>query len=695
MKRLTLWLCCLSFAVSADEGMWTYNNFPSSRVQQKYGFTPTQSWLDHVRLSSARLAGGCSGSFVSPNGLVMTNHHCAHDCIEQLSTAQKDFVASGFYAKTVADEVRCPEIEINQLLKITNVTAQIGAATRGLSGQQYKEAQLAATAKIEKDCATSDALRCEVVPLYHGGEYDLYQYRRFSDVRLVFAPEFAIAFFGGDPDNFEFPRYDLDVSFLRVYDNGKPAQLEQYLPWNTQGAKEGDLTFVSGNPGQTSRLLTVAELEYERDVYLPRRLFRLAEQRGMITEFQKRGPEQKRHSTELLFGVENSYKGLRGRLEALLDKGFFQQKLDAERRLREKVARKPQYAHAWDAIAQAEAQHKALQTRLALLEGENPRQFGPVAQAFDSDNFKRARLIVRFAEEIQKPNEQRLKEYGDSKIPALKQEMLSTAPLFDDFEIARLTLSLTQMREKLGADDPFVRKVLGKQSPAQVAQDVIAHTRVKDVAFRKQLVEGGKAAIDSSNDPLIRLVELTDPDSRAVRKKFEDEIESVLKKNDELVAKATFEAYGTSTYPDATFTLRLSYGQVKGYNEGDRHIAPITVMAGAFDRATGQDPFALPQSWLAAQKKIAGNTPMDFVTDNDIIGGNSGSPVVSQQGEAIGLVFDGNIESLAGEYGFDPALNRTVAVSTAALTEALDKIYGAQRVLEELRGGHGPAAGSR
>ena len=677
-------LILASSIAHADEGMWTYNNFPSDKVKQKYGFESTQQWLDHVRLSSLRLAQGCSASLVSPNGLVMTNHHCAHQCIEQLSNAQKDYVASGFFARTEKEEVKCPVLEANQLTQITDVTDRVRAALKGLEGKQYNDALKAEMSKIEKECATSDDVRCDVVSLYHNGIFNLYKYRRFQDVRLVFAPEFAIAFFGGDPDNFNFPRYDLDVSFLRIYEGDRPAKTEHYFKWSPEGARDGDLAFVSGNPGGTSRLNTVAQLEYQRDVALPANLLRLAELRGLLTDFADRGPEFKRISSPLLFGTENSLKGLFGRYQSLLDKAFFASKVAAEQAFRSKInldpAKKRTYGSAWDAIAKAEVDLKNIRRPLVYLEQ---------GAGFQSQLFSIAKTLVRTSEELPKPNEKRLREYADSAMPAVKQRLFSSAPIYDDLEIATLAFSLTKLREMLGPDDPAVRKVLGKDSPKEIATSLVKGTQLKDVKLRKALFEGGKKAVDASNDPMIQLARKIDPDARAIRKHYEDDIESVEKKNQELIAKANFEIYGTSNYPDATFTARVSYGQVKGWIENGKPVNPITTMAGAFERNTGRDPFALPASWLAAKSKLNLGTPMNFCTDNDIIGGNSGSPMVNKNGEIIGLVFDGNIHSLGGEYGFDPALNRTVAVHSAALIEALGKIYGANRIIEELRSQQG------
>ena len=682
MKRwIAAWTLSMTPVCLADEGMWLLNQFPSASVQAKYGFSPSQAWLDKVRLSSARLAGGCSASFVSPQGLVMTNHHCAHSCIEQLSTADKDFVKNGFQAARAEDELRCPEMEVNQLTGIKDVTEELNAATKGLEGKAFNDALKAGMTRLEKACATAEDVRCDVVTLFQGGRYHLYTYRRFQDVRLVFAPEFAIAFFGGDPDNFMFPRYDLDLTFLRVYRDGKPVKMENYFPWSPSGAREGELTFVSGHPGRTSRNLAISELENLRDYALPERLFRLSELRGMLTEFQKRGPEQARTSNSMLFGVENGLKALKGRREALVDAAFFATKREAEHALRAKVAADPalqaKYGKAWDDLARAVAAGRDLRKPLGMLEG---------GQGFMSDYFGLARMLVRAAAELPQPNERRLREYTDAQLPQLKQQLFSDAPIHDELEVALMTFSLTKLREALGPDAPVVRQVLGKDSPAAVAARLVGGTGLRDLAVRRALFEGGQAAVAASKDPFIQLVLAVDPEARAVRKRYEDEVESVLKKNSELVAKARFAVEGTSGYPDATFTLRLSYGSVEGYQESGVRVAPLTSLAGAFKRHTGSDPFALPSRWLAAREKLALDTPFDMATSNDIIGGNSGSPVINKDAQIVGLIFDGNIQSLGGDYGFDPAVNRAVAVHSAGILEALDKIYGATRLLEELRG---------
>jgi Peptidase S46 len=679
LPRLLAVLLAVPSLASADEGLWTFDAFPSAKVQAAYGFSPTPEWLEHVQLSSVRLARGCSGSFVSEQGLVMTNHHCAHSCVEQLSTGGKDLVKDGFLARTQADEPKCPDVEVNQLVRISDVTARVRAATKGASGDEYEKALRAETARIERECQTSDDLRCDVVTLYQGGLHHLYTYRRFQDVRLVFAPELAIAFFGGDPDNFMFPRYDLDVAFLRVYQGGKPARMKDWFRWSSHGAQAGELTFVTGHPGGSSRSLTVAELQYQRDAALPDRLLSLAELRGLLHGFQLLGEEQKRISTAHLFYIENSYKALRGELEALQDAEFFRSKVAAEASLRADIAKEPERGArvlpAFEAVERAEKRLREIRVELNALE-----------HGFRySDLFGMARNLVRAAEERPKPNEVRLREYRESNLPFLTQGLFSEAPIYPELEKLLLGHALEKARERLGPDHPAVKKLLGKESPAELAARVVDGTQLRDVAARRKLWEGGAAAVAATPDPLIALALAIDPDARAIRKAFEDEVEAVVKKNHEFIADARFALQGRSNYPDATFTLRLSYGQVKGWKEGTREVPPFTTLAGAYERATGRDPFALPESWLRTKDRLDLGTRFDFTTTNDILGGNSGSPVVNRNAEIVGLAFDGNIHSLGGDYGFDPAKNRAVAVHSDALLEALSKIYGAQRIVDELR----------
>jgi hypothetical protein len=703
MKRLPLAAAltlCLSSAF-ADEGMWTFNNFPAAKVGQAYGFTPDQAWLDHVRMASVRIAGGCSASLVSAQGLVMTNHHCARSCIENVSgLTHKDYNRDGFLARTTADEARCPGMEMNQLVAITDVTKRVQDATKAATPETFNDVQKATLAAIEKECGTTDDVRCEVVSLYQGGRYDLYKYRRYQDVRLVFAPEDRIAFFGGDPDNFNFPRYDLDVSMVRIYgSDGKPLHDAEHLAWSDGKLKDGDLTFVSGNPGGTSRDLTMAQFDDERDDKLVRDIAYRSELRGYVTQYQERGAEERRQSNDILFSTENGLKVFKGRHEALADTAFHDELAANEKAFRAKVMADPALAQAyggvWDAIAELVRKDQMYRTEYMALE-RGIRY---------SSLFTIARNLVRHGDEMAKPNGERLREFGESRLPQMKAATLVNEPIYDELEISILTWSLTQMRAELGPDHPIVKRVFGKRSPAQIATDAVKHTRLKELqvdaqgnaigGYRKALYDGGKPAVDASHDPMIELARALDPDARAIRKKVETEVDGPLKRQQELLAKARFAVYGDSRYPDATFTLRLSYGTVKGWKEGDHPVAPFTTLAGAFDRATGADPFQLPDSWVKNKRRLDLSTPMNFVTTNDIIGGNSGSPLVNRKGEVAGLIFDGNIHSLGGDYGYDPALNRAVAVDSAALLEAMDKVYGAGRLVKELKGSPADSVAAR
>lgn len=668
---------CSSFA-SADEGMWTLNNFPSTKVKTKYGVDISKDWLQKVMKSSARIAGGCSASFVSANGLVMTNHHCVQSCIEQLSTASKDFIKTGFYAKSASNEVKCPAVEINRLVEITDVTKHVQDFTKNATGKEFYDKLKAVTSRLEKDCAgDSDKVRCDVVSLYRGGQYHLYRYERYQDVRLVFAPEFAAAFFGGDPDNFNFPRYDLDVSFVRVYENNTPVKTQDYYRWSAKGPQENELSFVVGNPGSTSRLMTVADLKFLREHSMLDSLLMLSEQRGILTEFAQRGPEQKRISAGRLFGTENALKARKGRFAVLMDPKFLKDKMKSEKQLRDKVNASPKlkklYGDAWNEVDEAYKNYLKVYDEMDAVE----------RNGLGSRLFEIAKTLVRVSTETAKPNETRYPEYADARLPYLKQNLLSSAPIYDEFEITMMTFALSKVRERLGTDHPVVKKMLGKKSPQDVATELVKGTRLHDVKTREALLNGGRKAVEASNDPMIKYFLALDADARRTRDYFDEFVEGKLKHASEKIAKAQFAVYGDKLYPNATFSMRISYGQVKGWEENGKAVNPLTNFEGAFERHTGHEPYALPETWFDA-KKLNLTTSLNFSSTNDIIGGNSGSPVINKDSEIIGLIFDGNIHSLGGDYGYDEAKNRAVSVSSNGIMEALKQIYSAERIVEEI-----------
>lgn len=664
--------------IQADEGMWTFDNFPSKTVGTKYGFTPAQAWLDHVRMSSLRIAGGCSASFISPNGLVMTNHHCVVDCVEQLSTPQQNFVDTGFTAKTAAEERKCPDFELDQLVQIRDVTADVQGAIAGKAGDEANKALHAKEAELQQSCGSDPGVRCDVVSLYHGGVYDLYRYKRYTDVRLVFAPEFSVAQFGGDPDNFNFPRFDFDIGVLRAYEGDKPAATPAYLHWSANGSKDGDLVFVSGNPGGTSRELTMSQMDFERDNFFPNVLPNLAEYRGQLAQFVRRGPEQAREANQDLFFVENSFKALFGEQQALLDPQFMAVKQQQEQDLRTKVVNDPKlqpYASAWDDIAKIQKVREQLYTRRLRLS----------SRAFRGGLLGYAVTLVQAAEERAKPNRDRLPEYTDQALVRVQQGLSAPVPIYKDLEELSLAFGFTYVRRDLGADDAFVRKLLGKESPEQLAHRLVSGTRLDDPKTREELYKGGQAAVTASTDPMIRFAATINDDLLAVRKDYEARVDAPTRSAAERIAKARFAVYGTSVDPDATFTPRLSYGTVKGFEDAEgKFVQPYTNIAGLFERATGAPPYALPQSWLNAKSSLNLSLPMNLSTDNDIIGGNSGSPLIDKDAHVVGLIFDGNIFSLGGNYGFDAAKNRSVAVDSRALLEGMQKVYHLDRIVSEI-----------
>jgi hypothetical protein len=687
MKRLLPVLILLaallasSFAF-ADEGMWLFNAFPKDKVKAKYGFEPAQAWLDHVRLSSVRFNNGGSGSFVSPDGLTFTNHHVGATCIQQLSTGGKDYMKTGFYAKTQAEEAKCPDLELNVLVGIEDVTPKVKAAAKPeMTAAQAGQAQRAAMAGIEKECATSTGLRCDVVTFYSGEVYNLYKYKKYTDVRLVFAPEFEAAFFGGDPDNFTYPRYDLDISFFRIYENDKPVHLDNYLRWSPTGVKDGDLIFVSGNPGSTGRLKTMSQLEFFRDVDYPSRLENYTRRINLLQKFSEESEENARIAKEDIFGLQNAFKAYTGYLGGLKDTEAMAKKAADEQEQRQAFkAKHPNAPDPWAEIDQSMKVQREIYLPLTYVERR---------RGFNSELARIARDLVRAAEERAKPNGERLREYRDSALPSLELQLFSSAPIYKNLETVTLADSLLQMKEALGADNPVVTTVLGGKSPEEVAKAVISGTKLEDIALRKQLYEGGEAAIQSSTDPLIALMRSVEPEARAVRKRYDDEVDAVERTDGAAIAKLRFAKSGFTEPPDATFTLRLSYGAVKGYTENGKKIPYLTTLGGAFQHAaehSNKDPYHLPESWTDAKPKLKLSTPLNYVSTADIIGGNSGSPTVNKAGEVVGIIFDGNIQTLEWNFFYSDKVARAVHVDSRGIREALQTIYNATGLVNELTG---------
>ena len=681
-----------STLASADEGMWLYNEPPKDKIKFKYGFELTQKWLDHVRLSSVRFNNGGSGSFVSPDGLTFTNHHVGAGCVQQLSTEGHDYIKTGFYAKTQAEEAKCPNLELNQLVGIEDVTVKINAGLKpGMAAAEMGQAQRAAMSQVEKDCSTTTGLRCDVVIFYSGQVYNLYKYKKYTDVRLVFAPEFDIAFFGGDPDNFTYPRYDLDITFFRVYENGKPAHLDNYLQWSSTGVKDGDLIFVSGHPGNTGRMLTMAQLEFLREVQYPSLLKLYARRVALLQNFSRQSEENARIAKETIFGLQNSQKAVIGSQSGLLDKAIMDKKAADEARIRSGFKSDSKNAGTqdpWSEIALAMKVQQSIYPNLTYL--ERLRGFsGHLAQT--------ARILVRAAEERPKLNAERLREFRDSALPSLEQQLFSTEPIYKQLELVLLTDSLSEMQNALGKDNANVQKVLQGKPPADAAKALIANTKLDDVAVRKQLYEGGQAAVEASSDPLIVAMRAIEPSALAVRKEFDDKVESVTRRDGTIIAEARFAQNGFDQPPDATFTLRLSYGAVKGYQENGKAIPFATDIGGAYEHAAehnSQPPYNLPESWMKSKPNLNLKTPLNFVSTADIIGGNSGSPTVNTKGEVVGIIFDGNIQSLTWNFAYSDVQGRAVSVDSRGIQEALRRIYGAATLADELMGNKAGAAGA-
>ena len=666
--------------LAADDGIWLFNQFPKQTVKQKYGFDVTDQFLDRMRAGTVRFYGIASGSFVSPSGLLFTNHHVASECIQQLGSKEHDYMANGFSAKTEAEEQKCPDLEADVLLSMTDVTANVREGVQpNAPAAEAARLRRANTARIEKECAASGGNRCEVVTLYSGEQFHLYRYKKYTDIRLVFAPETDVAAFGGDTDNFTYPRYCLDIVFFRAYEGGRPASTPDYLRWSKEGVKDGELIFVPGSPGSTGRLNTMAQLEFFRDESYPFVWSQLGSLIKALKAYSAKSAENERVAADSLANQQNSFKAYTGFLAGLRDPKLMAAKGQEEKELRNAVAKDPKmnesFGKAWDQLSAAYGEYREFFKQYWMLESFAGR---------GSDLFGIARNVSRLAEERGKPNEQRMREYRDSALPGVEASLFAEVPIVDSMEVVALTNYLEALKQSLGAGDPTVKAVLNGKTPADAAKQYVSTSKLKDVAERKRLA-ADPAAVKASQDGMIRLALALDPPARELRKRFEDRVEAVVSESGAKVAQARFAVQGSGAYPDATFTPRLSFGPVKGYrNKAGRDVPYATDFAGLFRRATGKEPFRLPPSWLNSKAKLNLATPFNFVTTADTHGGNSGSPTLNTKGEVVGILFDGNIEGLPNRFIYTEEQARSVHVASQGIIEALRNVYGADRLLTEL-----------
>jgi len=668
----------------ADEGFWLFNAPPKAAIAQALGFEPTDAWLTRLQRSAVKF-GGASGSFVSPEGLILTNHHVGLRTLQRLSTPERDLVKNGFSAAVLADELKAPDMELRVLMSIEDVTARVDAAeTPGMTPAEAFAARRAAMTTIEDASRKATGLESEVVTLYQGALYHVYRYKTYTDVRLVFAPEFDAAFYGGDPDNFTYPRYCLDICFFRVYEDGKPARVADYLPWSLEGARDGDPVFAAGHAGSTQRLNTVAHLEYLRDVGIPWVLATYERRHAALTSYAATGAEAERQAKDEIFGIENSLKSYRGQIGGLRDAALMAKKARVEARLRDAVKADPalgaKFGGAWESVVGA---------RRTFASFYKDHSFTENAYGFNSRYFSLARSIVRLVAERPKPDAARLPEYTEGRLASLERTLFSPSPIYPALERAKLADSLAYMADTLGADHPLVRQVLGGRPPAAVAATLVDGTTLGDVNARKALAAGDQAALDASTDPMIALARAVDAESRRLRKRYEDEVAGVERDAYAKIARAVFAIEGPAAYPDATSTLRLAYGRVRGYEEDGRAVVPFTDFAGLFARAAAHQsapPYRITDRWVAKKGALPLDTPFNFVSTLDIVGGNSGSPVVNRAGEVVGVIFDGNIQSLPGYFIYDGAVNRAVSVDARGILTALRLVYGADRLVAEITG---------
>jgi hypothetical protein len=670
----------------ADQGMWLLNNPPRQLLKSKYQFDLDDSWLKRVQKASVRFNNGGSGGFVSTDGLVVTNHHIGADSLQKLSPKDKDYFRDGFYARTRSEELQCPDLELNVLQSIEDVTARVNAAvTPDMTPARAFAARRAVMADIEKESLEKTGLRSDVVTLYQGGLYHLYRYKKYTDIRLVMAPEHAIAAFGGDVDNFEYPRHDLDVCFFRVYERGASIRSENYFPWSGKGPAEGEMVFVTGHPGSTNRHDTLDQLKHRRDVTLPYTLNRLRAREALLVQFGETSPEHARTAQKDLPRTANARKAFTGQYQGLLNPAIIAQKSREERDLRAAVEANPTLKEnnvAWQQSAEADETLSGFEREYSLVER---------GDAFDSELFHIARHLVRLTAEKSKPNADRLREYRDSNLESLQFQLFSPAPIYPELERVKLAGSLSFLAQNLGGEHLLVAKVLDGHAPAIRAANLIAGTRLADPAERRRLAAAGAEALAKCDDTMIRLAVAVDADARSLRKRFEDEVEEIQRQAHAKIARARFAIQGTAIPPDATFTLRLAFGVVKGYEVDGTALPFHTTFGSAFDRAEKQghrEPFLLPARWQKGKTKLDLATPFNFVSTADTIGGNSGSPVINRSGELVGINFDRNRHGLVRNFVYTDEQARHIAVHSRGVLEALGVLYDAGPLVQELTNGH-------
>ncbi|HYC97420.1 S46 family peptidase [Brevundimonas sp.] len=692
MRHLTLAASAavLAFAAAssahAEEGMWTFDNFPIARANQTLGTNIDQAWLDRVRLSSVKY-GGCSAGLVSGEGLVMTNNHCVATCVANLSTPAVNYAETGFAPRTREEELKCPGGTAEILTDISDVTARMHAAGAGLEGQAFTQARDAESGRIEQEACAGDAtVRCQVVSLYRGGQFKLYKFRRYTDVRLAWAPEDRAATFGGDLDNFSFPRFAIDAAFIRLYENGQPVATPTHFKWNASKPVEGTPVFVAGSPGATQRLLTQDQLMTIRDVVLPMDQLIASELRGRLIRFSEESDENAFIAMDPIVGLENTYKRGLGRMRALIDPAFMAGRAAGEAEFRRRVAADAALAarigDPWAELAAVQPIQRETYAAYALLEGATGVGTTPVAGG--SQLFNWARTLVRGAQEREKPSAERLPEYADSRLAAAQSALFAERPIYPALDQVRIEWWLSKTREWLTVDNPAVRGLLGAESPEALSARLVNGTKLADPAVRRALWEGGLAAVQASDDPLIQYLLSIQDETRAARSDWENRVQAPTDRASERLAAARFAAYGDSVYPDATGTLRLTYGKIEGSDVPGQRWGPFTTFDGLWDRATGAPPFDVAPKLLAARDRIDGDTVMNMTLSSDTIGGSSGSPVVNEAGEILGANFDSTVLTQRNAYGYDRNVNRSVIVTTGAVTTALRDVYGMERLVEEL-----------